>query len=38
MPFYKPKRPEIVRWVEPSALRTPISKVFQENGNSHLIT
>ena len=34
MPFFKNKRPEIVRWVEPSNLSSPISSKITENGQT----
>ena len=37
MPFFKAKRPEIVRWVEPSNLSSPISSKITENGQTSTI-
>lgn len=34
MPFHKAKRPEIVRWVEPSNLSSPITSKITENGQT----
>ncbi len=38
MPFFKPKKPEIVRWVEPSNLTNPITQMIKENGQTIHIT
>jgi hypothetical protein len=38
MPFFKAKRPEIVRWVEPSVLTAPITQQIKENGQTIQIT
>lgn len=38
MPFFKPKKPEIVRWVEPSNLSHPITQMIKENGQTIQIT
>lgn len=37
MPFFKSKRPEIVRWVEPSNLSLPVSSKITENGQTSTI-
>lgn len=34
MPFFKPKKPEIVRWVEPSNLSNPVTQLIKENGQT----
>ena len=39
MPYFKARRPEIVRWVEPSNLTSPITQVIQqENGQTKTLT